>query len=369
MERLILNSVKAFVTLVATAGVLAGCTPKKAAAGPAGGPPVVQVVAVEARRQPVAEKISLVGNLLANESVEIKSEIDGTVREIKFQEGERVEKGQLLIQIEDSKLAASVAEAEANYQLSKANYDRSQQLFRDKLIAKSEADEVSATFHAKEADLNLKREQLRDTKIVAPFAGIVGARNVSPGQVISKNTVLTWITDYDPIKIEINVPERFAGEAKLGQAIDLRIAALAGKTFHGEVYFIAPAIDPNTRTLLVKAKVPNGESQLKPGMFANIDLTLKLRENAVVVPEAALARVMDQDRAMIFIVDGEGAAQMKPVQLGVHLAGQVEVLNGLQGGETVIVEGTQKIGPGSKVKLAPAEAAAPYLQTNAPAHS
>jgi len=322
----------------------------------------MQVVAVPAQAQPVSDSISLIGNILANEAVEVKSEIEGTIQKINFREGQRVEKGDLLVQLDESKLAASVAEAEANFKLSQANFDRSQQLFKDKLISQQEADQTSSAFQMNKATLELKRQQLKDAKIVASFSGIVGGRNVSPGQVIGKSTTLTWLTDVDPVKVEFNVPERFVSRLKVGQPIEINVATYPGRKFKGEVYFIAESIDPATRTALLKATIPNPKLELKPGMFANLDLTLQVRENAIVIPEPAIARMMDNNRAMVFVVDAQSTAQMKPVTLGMRLPGRVEILEGIQAGENVIVEGTQKIGPGAKVTLAPADSAKPYLQ-------
>ncbi len=152
---------------------------QKKDAGPTG-PPVVQVVAVEARRQPVAETLSLVGSVAAKEMVDIKSETDGVVQEIRFQEGQRMEKGQLLVQLDESKLAATLAEAEANFKLSRANGERAQQLYKDKLISQQEFDQAAATFSMTQASLDLKKRELKDTRIYAPFSGVVGARYVSP---------------------------------------------------------------------------------------------------------------------------------------------------------------------------------------------
>lgn len=347
--------------LAVTGLVLTGCKPKQKAMG--GGPPggmEMQVVAVEASRQSVAENISLVGNILANESVEIKSEIDGTIKEIKFQEGERVEKGQELILLDSGELAAGVEEAEATFKLGQLNVDRAKELQKNKLISQQEFDQITSTFQVNRADLNQKRELLKDTRITASFSGIIGARTVGPGQVISKNTVFTWLTDLDPVKVEINVPERFVSELKVGQAIEISVVSYLGRKFAGEVYFVSPQIDTTTRTALIKAKVSNRELELKPGMFANLDLTLKRRDASVVIPEAALSRLMDDGKAMIFVIDTNNTAQMRPVSLGVRLTGRVEILKGLDAGEKVIVEGLQKIGPGSKVKIAPPESAAPY---------
>lgn len=352
---------KWILTLSLVVGGLAvtGCK-KKASGG--GGPPdmVVQVVAVEARRQSVSETLSLVGTLTAKEMVEIKSEAEGTVEQINFKEGQRVEQGQLLLKLDESKWSAILAEAEANFKLSKANYERSQQLFKDKLISQQEFEQIASQFQANQAGVDLKKRELKDARIYAPFSGTVGGRNVSPGQVISKNTTLTWLVDLDWVKAEFNVPERSLNQVRVGQAIEVGVATFPGETFKGEVYFIAPFVDTETRTALVKAGIKNPELKLKPGMFANLTLTLTVRENAVVIPEVALMPAGEQTSVMI--VGSDQTAQIRPVKVGSRLAGQAEVLSGLQGGEQVIVEGVQKARPGGKVKLAPAAAAAAYSQ-------
>jgi membrane fusion protein (multidrug efflux system) len=336
------------------------CACKKESANTASARPPVQVVAIEARRQPVSETLPQVGTLMADESVEIKSETDGTVEEISFQEGQLVEKGQLLVKLDESKLAASLGEAEASYKLSQANFERAKQLASEKLISQQEFDQMAATFDVSRATLELKRRQLKDARIYAPFAGAIGARNVSPGQVITKDAVLTWLVDFDPIKAEVNVPERFLSQLQIGQIMQFKVAAHQDREFRGEVYFISPNVDQNSRTALVKARIPNPQLLLKPGMFANVDLTLRVRGSSVVIPEAALSQVLEGDRATIYLVDAHQTAQARNVALGVRLAGWVEIVGGLDGGETVVVEGVQKITPGSKVRFAPAEAAAPY---------
>ncbi len=348
------------IASVALAGLLTtGCS-KKAAGGPGGFPPV-QVVAIEAKRRAVTESLSLIGNLAANEMVEMKAETEGVVQEILFTEGQRVEKGQLLIRLDESKFATALAEAEGNFKLSQANFERAQELFKGHLISKQEYDQVTATFDVNQATLDRRKRELKDTRIYAPFAGIIGARNISPGQVIARNTVLTWLVDLDPIKVELNVPERFLSQVQVGQPLDLKVAAYPTNRFQGKVYFVAPSVDPNTRTTLVKAEIPNGNHELKPGMFANLDLTVNVRENSIVIPEVALSQILDGNRAVVFAVDTQGTVQLRSVKLGLRLAGQVEIVSGLDAGEKVVVEGVQKIGPGAKVKLAPAEAAKPYV--------
>jgi len=337
--------------------LLTGCK-KQQAGGPQGGF-ATQVVAVEAKLQPVSETLSLVGNLAANEMVEIKSETDGIVQEINFKEGGRVDKGQLLVKLDDSKLAAALAEGEANLKLSLANYDRAKQLLNDKLISQQEYDQAASTYAVNEASVDLKRRQFKDARIYAPFAGIVGAQPISPGQVITRSTTLTWLVDLDTVKVEVNVPERFLRQIKVGQPLEFSVAAYPGEKFRGEVYFISPQIFEATRTALVKARIPNADAKLRGGMFASMELTLQIRDSAIVIPEPAL--MSNGDNFSVFVVDKDGNAQIRPIEVGIRLAGKAEVIKGLNAGEKVVVEGVQKLRPGGAVKLAPPEAAAPYL--------
>ena len=356
---------KEFLTVaiawLAAGPFLNGCKKPPGAAGgpPGGGMPAMQVVVVEAKAQPVTESLSLIGSIAANEMVEIKSETEGVVQEILFDEGKAVEAGQLLIRLDDSKLAASVGEAESNFKLSTANYERAKQLFKDTLISKQEFDQASAMFELNRATLTLKQRQLKDTRIHAPFAGIAGARQISPGQFVTKDTVLTWLVDLDPVKVEVKVPERYLQQLKVGQALEFTVAAFPGQKFHGEVYFVSPQIDPSLRTALVKARIPNEDHKLRGGMFASLDLTLQVRDSAILVPEPAI--ISNGDDFSVFVVDAESKAQIRPVQVGIRLAGKAEVIKGLNAGEKVVVEGVQKLGPGVPVSLAPPEKAAPYV--------
>jgi len=340
---------------------LAGCKKKAGAGGPGGIPPV-QVIAVEARRQTVWETLSSPGTIAANEQVEIKAETDGIAQEINFTEGERVEKGRMLVMLDETKLAASVAEAEANLKLSRANYDRAEQLFHGKLISQQEFEQTASTFAVCQAGVDLKKRDLKDARVYAPFAGIVGARQISPGQVITRNTTLTWLVDLDTVKAEVKVPERHLRQLKLGQPMEFTVAAFPGEKFRGEVYFISPQIDEGTRTALVKARIPNPDAKLRGGMFAGLDLTLQTRESAIVIPEPAV--MSNGDNFSVFVVDEKGNAQVRPIEVGLRLPGRLEVLKGLNPGDKVVVEGTQKLRPGAPVKLAPPAAAAPYLDSD-----
>jgi membrane fusion protein (multidrug efflux system) len=333
------------VALMATGG--AGCGKKDK--GPGGPPPgsATRVRAENAQVGPLEESIALVASVSANESVEVKSEVDGLIESISFQEGQPVRKGEPLVTLDQSKLAAAVAQNEANYRLALLTRERAETMLKNNTISQQEYDQATATFQVNEANLELARQQLKDTRITAPFEGLAGSRMVSPGQVISRNTTITTLVDLTPVKVEFRVPERFLGQLKTGQAILFRVPAYPGETFRGEVYFIDPQVDLDTRTVLVKATQENADGRLRPGMFGNLDLVLLVREASITVPESAVLR--NGDAAFLYTLDAESKAQMNPVEIGARRPGRVEILRGLQGGELVIYEGTQKIGPGSLV--------------------
>lgn len=308
----------------------------------------VQVVAFKSVRQPVSEKISLVGNLAANESVEIKSEIDGRVEEIGFEEGQKVKKDQVLFKINEQKLQASLAQAQANLTLAETTARRYQALIESQAISRQEFDQATAALDANKAELELIKAQREDATILAPFDGVMGQRLVSVGQFISKGTSLSFLISQDPVKAEFKVPERYLSQVKEGQAIDIRVAAYPDDVFSGEVYFIDPKIDESTRTALLKARVPNPEGKLRPGMFSNLDLIVATRR-AIVIPETAL--IIKGDAISVFVVDEKNTAHLRPVKAGLRLAGMVEIAEGLNEGEIVVTEGFQKLMEGAGVKM------------------
>ena len=336
--------------VVVLAVALAGCGKKQDAPPPgAGGGMVVQVVAVPATQRPVSESISLVGSIAPNEMVDVKSEVDGLVTTINFAEGGRVEKDQLLVALDQTRFVAQLSEAEANLKLARTSFDRTKQLYTDKLISQQEYDQSSAVYAANEAGVDLRRRELKNAKILAPFGGIAAARLVSPGQVISRSTPLTTVVDIDTVKVEVNVPERYLGQLKNGQKIAFKVAAFPKDEFTGEVFFISPQLEAATRTALIKARIENLGGKLRGGMFANLDLSLQLRELALLVPETAI--INNVDVTMVFAIATNGTAVMKPVKIGLRIAGRAEVLSGLSPGEMVVVEGTQKLRPGATVRL------------------
>lgn len=345
--------------LVSAALLLAGGCGKKG--GPGGwGEMVVPVVAAVVRQQPVEETLEAVGTLMANEQIDVKSEIDGTLETIHFQEGQAVKAGDVLVTLDQTKLRAALTEAEANLKMAESTRARYATLLETRAVAQQEADQAHATWAAQQALVERLQSELEDATIKAPFDGMAGARAVSMGQFVSRGTSLTMLVDPDPMKVEFRVPERFLGQIRQGQAVKLRTAAYGDEVFAGEVYFIDPQVEPATRTVLLKAAVPNPEGRLRQGMFTNVGLVLQVREHAVVIPETAL--LQQGDLSFVYVVDPDQKAQMRTVKVGTRLAEQAEIVEGLQAGERVVAEGHQKLHPGAKVaprEEAPAEPAPP----------
>jgi membrane fusion protein (multidrug efflux system) len=306
----------------------------------------VPVVATEAVERSVAETIALVGNMEANEVVEVKTEVDGTIEAITFEEGQPVEASTPLIQIDATRLKAALAQAEANLTLAEATRRRYEGLVEAGAVARQELDQALATFEANQAAAEAAREQLEDATVVAPFQGMVSARRVSLGQYVAVGETITWLIDGDPMKVEFRVPERYLGRVAVDQEVQLRVDAYPDEQFGGRVYFIDPQIDEATRTALIKAMVPNDDGRLRRGMFTEVTLTIGTRPNAVVIPETAV--IHDADRTIVFVIEQE-QAQPRPVRLGQRLPGEVEVVEGVAAGEVVVTEGTQKLRPGAKV--------------------
>jgi len=327
---------------------IAGCGKS---GGPGGGPGerVVHVVGFRAVEQPVEERMSVVGTLAANESVELKSEVDGAIEEIGFEEGEPVTENTVLFRIDRRKLEASLAEAEANLKFAETTLDRYAALAQSRAVSQQEVDQARTAFEARRASVELMRAQLEDATVTAPFSGTMGSRLVSIGQYVTKGQLLTSLVDTSHMKVACDVPERFLGQLAQGQQVIVRVAAYPEETFRGTVYFVDPTVNPQMRTVLIKARLLNPEGRLRPGMFANLTVTTQVRKNAVVVPETAL--MLQGRTTSVFVVNDEGMVEARQVQAGVRLAGLVEIASGLAAGETVIIEGVQKVYPGAKVSV------------------
>ncbi len=319
-----------------------------------GGPPpdfAVSAVVAPATPETVRPGLQVVGSLLAVASIDVVPEIAGTLEELFFAEGQTVQAGERLARLDATKLQARVAEAEARFRLADANLRRSQELLTRQTIARQEFDFAQAEFQVAEAALKLLRLELDDTEVSAPFAGRISERRVSPGQYVTVGQPLVRLVQMDPLEVAFHVPERNLPALKAGQRIALTVNSYPDLGVDGEVFFIDPVVDPQARTVLVKARIGNPDGLLQPGMFAVINLVLEERAQALVVPEAAVRYRGDQ--AYVVMVNEEQRVAFQDVSIGLRMPGKVEITSGLNAGDLVVVEGFQKMGPGTAIAVSP----------------
>lgn len=288
------------------------------------------------------------GNARANESIDVRPRISSRVTAIRFSDGQHVERGDVLVELEDAELRAAVAEAKAELVDSESKYERGKELFESKLIADADVESLRAQRDADRAALDAAEARMAEATVRAPFSGRVGLRRVSLGSLVAPATVITTLDDTDTIKLDFDVPETAFARVAQGLRVVGRSAAYPDSIFEGRVQSVDTRIDPVSRTVTVRALVPNPHDILRPGMF----LTVKLfRDNvtALMIPEQTI--VPEQSRQYVLVVSGEGIVEKREVKVGRRRPGQVEILDGLSDGELVVAEGTQKATPGSAVSV------------------
>lgn len=319
--------------------------------GPAMGQPSSrepEVVAVEATVQSFPLSAEALGNARANEAVDIRSEITAAVTRIRFEEGQQVNEGDVLLELENSEPLADLAAARAALVDSESQYRRSAELFKTKVISASQLEQLEARRDADLAAVNAAESRLAHTVIRAPFSGQLGLRRVSLGSIVSPSTVITTLDDTSKIKLDFDVPEVFLSRLERGLTVAARSAAWPDLLFTGEVISIDTRVDPVSRTITVRALMPNPEQRLRPGMFLTVSL-LKEDVTSLLIPEEAL--VPERSKQFVFVVDGDNVVDRLEVKTGRRRPGQVEILEGLEPGMLVITEGTQKVRPGQTVSL------------------
>ncbi len=346
----LIHTVTLSLTLIGLCLSAIGCSKKAKAEDPKpSGPMSVNVVGFKTLQKDLSDTIFVVGTLVANESVNITNEINGIIQSINFKEGQKVEKGDVLFQIEKNKLQAGYDQAVANLRLAESTAKRYKNLVQSKAVSQQEYDETVATLASNRAAVQLAKEQLEDATIIAPFSGVMGERMISIGQFVSPGAQLSSLYNQDPIKVAFHVPERYLGDVAIGQMIEMKVASYSDKTYNGDVYFIDPKIDETTRTVLVKAYVDNPTGELREGMFANIELIVEIRKDAILIPETAL--IVKADEVFVYVVKEDQTVELRSIQTGARNKGMVGVREGLSKEEVVIVEGYQKLGPGSPVNV------------------
>ena len=299
--------------------------------------------------------IVAVGSLQSDESVKIAPEIAGRIAEITFKEGEKVNEDDVLVKLDEALTQAEVDEAEARFNLAKSNFDRATTLARSGTGTERARDEAVAALETGRVALELARVRLSKHTIKAPFPGTVGLRATSVGAFVPVGTAIVNLEKIDTLKLDFKVPEIFLSQVAVGQRVEVTVDALPNRKFSGSIYAIDPMVDVNGRALQIRARLPNADGTLRPGLFARITITGPKEEKVVLVPESAL--VPRGGENFVYTIEGEKATEIK-VRLGQRKAGQVEVLEGLAAEATVVTAGHQRLRNGAAVEVITSDARA-----------
>jgi membrane fusion protein (multidrug efflux system) len=318
------------------------------------------------------QTITAVGSLRSDESVTLRPEVAGRISGIAFQEGQRVAKGAMLVQLDPAVPGAELQQARANLTLAKTKFDRAVNLAKSNFISGQAKDEADNNLMISEAAVQLAEAKLEKMVIRAPFSGIIGLRSVSMGDYVKEGADLVNLESIDPLKLDFRVPEVYMRQVQVGQPLQVQLDALPGKTFEGKVLAVNPLIDAAGRAVVIRAVVRNPDTSLRPGMFTRVRLITRDAQDAMVLPEQAL--VPQGDQQFVFrIIDGK--AVRTKVDVGQRRAAKVEVLNGLNKDDMVVTAGQLKLRDGAPVTIAsgvagnapPTEAAPATAPTPTPA--
>lgn len=313
---------------------------------PGGFAVTVEVAQVKTTR--LQEDVVAVGTLRSNESVVVRPEISGRISEINFVEGGAVKKGQLLVALDSSVVAAEMQQAKANLALAETNHKRTSDLQSEGFVSANAKDQSLNTLRVAQANFALAEARFAKTQIHAPFSGEIGIRQVSVGDYVKEGQDLVTLEDISSLKVDFRLPEILLAELKRGQQVEMTSDAMPGKSYRATVEAIDPLIDQNGRAVVLRARLKNIDGQLRPGMFVHTRLILAERANALTVPEEALMPV-GAEQYVFKIVDGK-AARVK-VKTGLRRGAQVEIVEGLQAGDAVISAGHMKVREGAAVRI------------------
>jgi len=329
----------------AVSGVASPRPPGAAArASGSAGPLKVSAVVVEAA--PLAETASSTGTLLAAEAVDLQAEVSGKITAINFREGARVARGDLLVKLNDADLQARRSGAEHELALAERREQRAAELLTQGFVIQDAHDGALNTVQVRRADLALIEAEIAKTEIRAPFDGIAGLRYVSEGAFVGATTRIATLQRVDALKMDFAVAERYAAKVKIGSPITFMVAG-RDEEFGGEVYAYDPRIDPETRTLLLRALCPNPGGVLLPGGFANVKLVLAEAHDALLIPAESL--IPDFEAAYVFVaVDGK--VERRRVLTGTRTESRVQIVEGLSAGDVVVTSGLQQLRAGARVE-------------------
>ncbi len=308
----------------------------------------VEVDAATVRVADMPLRLNVIGSLRANETADIAPEVAGRISQIGFREGQSVRKGQLLFQLEDSVYRAQRDQSAAGLEIARSNLKRAREMAERHMISSQSLEESQSTVDQQAANLRLYEAQLKRLSLVAPFDGVAGLRQVSPGDFVAVGQTLVTVQGMDPLKAEFRVPEQYLAQLKPGLPIQLRVDTYADQVFNGKIFAVDATVGSETRTINVRATLPNPDKQLKPGQFARVALELPDTGKSLAVPEEAVFPL--DNRNYVYLIR-DGVVEQREVQIGTRIPGTAQVLDGLAEGDAIITEGLQKVSPGDNVRI------------------
>ncbi|MFP5467069.1 MAG: efflux RND transporter periplasmic adaptor subunit [Gammaproteobacteria bacterium] len=316
------------------------------AAGQAGAPVPVEVTQVATIR--LQDDAQAVGTLKSRQSVTLRPEVSGRVARIAFEEGAQVRRGQLLIQLDDTLQKAELSQAQAQLSIARANLKRNQELVAERFVAQRVVEESQANLQVAEAQAALAQARLSRMRLVAPFDATVGLRSVSVGDYVKDGADLVNLEDTSRLIVDFRLPERYQTRTEAGQRVLVQLDAIPGKEYDARILAVDPLIDANGRSLAVRAAMPPSSGDLRPGMFARVNIVFSVNEAALMIPEEAVVPQGGRQHVVMLQSEGEGdgarlVSRRVEVQLGVRRGAQVEVLSGLKPGDTIVLAGQQRL--------------------------
>ena len=322
--------------------------------------PPATVASATAREEQWEPTLYAIGNLTALQGVDVANEVSGVVDGVNFESGQKVKKGAVLVKLDDGTDRAELKGLVAQRRLAEVQFERFKKLLAQKSTSRSQYDEAQAKLQSAQAQVEAKQAYIDKKAITAPFGGQVGIRKVDAGQFLAPGTPVVTLQNLDSLYVDFTLPERDIAQVEPGQEVKVTVQAYAERAFTGKISAISPKIESGTRSLQLRATVPNPDHQLRPGMFANVHVQLPTRNKVLTVPRTAITYNPYGDSVFLIVEqDGKKVVQRRQVDIGTVREGQVEITKGLKAGDEVVRAGQVKLRNGqavtidNSVKLAP----------------
>lgn len=348
LQKLLIYSFVAILTILIIYRIADNRSKNQPAANKSGGQKTASTVrGIVLKPQKFSNQLTLSGTIEANEQVELRSETSGVVQGIFFNEGSSVNKGQVLVKVNDADLKAQLSQAKTRTELAAENERRAKLLLQKEAISQEEYDIASAELKSTQSQVQLIQAQIAKTSIIAPFSGKIGLRYISPGTYVSPTTSIAKLVNSQQVKITFSIPEKYASIMKTGTEISFQISG-SKEVFKARIYAVEPEVDASTRTLQLRAIADNKDNKLIPGTFANIVLPLEDISDALLVPNEAIIPI--QNGKKVFISEN-GMAKEVIIETAVRTDKEILVTSGLKPGDTVVTSGIMSLRNGSPLKI------------------